>query len=87
MVEYLDSPWKGEESLDPSTKKQLKSGLSRWRTAPQLQTNQETVTKWQHKQSVTLQTVVWTLKTRELRSDTSLGLYNSRTEVTAYRNT
>ena len=37
-------PEKGEESLDPSTKKQLKSLLSRWRTAPNQQpTNRETV--------------------------------------------
>ena len=37
------------------------------------------------RQSVILQTVIWTLTTRELRSDTSLGLYNSRTEVTPTR--
>ena len=36
-------PVKGEESLNPSTKKQLKSELSRWRIAPQLQTKPETV--------------------------------------------
>ena len=37
-------PEKGEESLDPSTKKQLKSLVSRWRTAPhQHPTNRETV--------------------------------------------